>query len=345
MPADGSDLAAIRPDTPQVRPSAAREFLSRLRSGIVSLLALAILGLTCATLIGHFGGGLWLFDLFSHFRCQYVVLALVCGCLLGLLQSWKMTGIALVVSIWNAWFVAPLYRSVSQPDVPVEWRLVSVNAFSRNQTPDALLAFLRHEQPDAFVVVELSPALADHLSALDELYPYREFEVRSDNFGIGLYSRLPIVNAELIPLAVGLPAVVAEIQKSGRKLTIIGAHPVPPAGRRLSEQRNQQLQQLGELAADIEGDCVLLGDLNTTPWSSSFQELLQESSLKDGRMGFGVSPTWPAGRPWLSIPIDHCLASEELTVRRFAIGPDIGSDHYPVLVELGDRSAAQHGMQ
>jgi endonuclease/exonuclease/phosphatase (EEP) superfamily protein YafD len=41
--------------------------------------------------------------------------------------------------------------------------------------------------------------------------------------------------------------------------------------------------------------------------------------------------------PVLRIPIDHCLVSSELVVLEHTVGPDIGSDHYPLLVTLAVR--------
>ena len=79
---------------------------------------------------------------------------------------------------------------------------------------------------------------------------------------------------------------------------------------------------------------VLLGDLNCTVWSPYFGRLVRDSGLKDSSRGWGVQPSWPAGNWLLRIPIDHCLHSPEVRVVRRGIGPDVGSDHFPVIVEM-----------
>ena len=80
---------------------------------------------------------------------------------------------------------------------------------------------------------------------------------------------------------------------------------------------------------------IVIGDLNLTPWSPRFRALLDDGGLGDSRVGFGHHATWPVWFPLLLIPIDHVLADPEIKVYRREVGPAVGSDHYPVLVELG----------
>ncbi len=87
---------------------------------------------------------------------------------------------------------------------------------------------------------------------------------------------------------------------------------------------------------------MVLGDFNTTPWNYYFQKFLKESGLRDSSQGFGPQPTWPNFSRLLSIPIDHCLHSAEIVIVGRQIGPDVGSDHYPVIVDYalkGDKNA------
>ena len=58
--------------------------------------------------------------------------------------------------------------------------------------------------------------------------------------------------------------------------------------------------------------------------------------LLPSRLGFGVQATWPSVYriPPMMIPIDHCLVSPDVRVVGRRVGPHIGSDHLPVIVEL-----------
>ena len=45
-------------------------------------------------------------------------------------------------------------------------------------------------------------------------------------------------------------------------------------------------------------------------------------------------PTWPTNQIWMRIPIDFCLVSQEFTIMDKRVGVDIGSDHFPLIVDL-----------
>lgn len=36
----------------------------------------------------------------------------------------------------------------------------------------------------------------------------------------------------------------------------------------------------------------------------------------------------------MSIPIDHCLHSPDITVINRRVGSDVGSDHYPLIIDF-----------
>jgi endonuclease/exonuclease/phosphatase (EEP) superfamily protein YafD len=77
-----------------------------------------------------------------------------------------------------------------------------------------------------------------------------------------------------------------------------------------------------------------VGDLNTTPWGHAFRALVLDSGLRDSSRGFGFQWSWPASFWPLGIPIDHALVSDGVNVLDRRMGPSIGSDHLPLVVDI-----------
>lgn len=124
------------------------------------------------------------------------------------------------------------------------------------------------------------------------------------------------------------------MENHGKPLTLVVTHPLPPLAGFVV--RNLQLAHIAKARQEWGPDVIVSGDLNISSWSPYFQDLVRESGLRDSQLGFGVQPSWPAGLlPVMRIPIDHVLVSENFVVLKRELGPDIGSDHLPVYVELG----------
>ncbi|MEE8238524.1 MAG: endonuclease/exonuclease/phosphatase family protein, partial [Nitrososphaerales archaeon] len=94
------------------------------------------------------------------------------------------------------------------------------------------------------------------------------------------------------------------------------------------------ITEVSKSVSDQEDPILLLGDLNITPWSPIFKDFLRSTGLRDSREGFGLQPSWPTWFPPAWIPIDHVLVSSNVTVYDRKIERDIGSDHYPVIVDF-----------
>ena len=77
-----------------------------------------------------------------------------------------------------------------------------------------------------------------------------------------------------------------------------------------------------------------MGDLNVTPWSPYFRDLVKRTGLIDTGRKRGFQSTWKRNNPVFSIPIDHILHSEDLICTNRWIGPALGSDHRPVMAEF-----------
>jgi endonuclease/exonuclease/phosphatase (EEP) superfamily protein YafD len=289
---------------------------------------------------GFFGRFAWWLDIWSHFRVQYAFgfAALAICYLLGRKPRWGLA--ASLFFVLNAVPVIALLLpsarlSGSHGDA---FRAILLNVNTHTGDPGRVIAFIEREQPDIVVLEEIDDEWVKSLQTLFQSYAVRAIEPRSDNFGIVLLSRKEAVSTEVVHYGQAkVPTIVATLRLDNRLLTLIATHPLPPAGPLYSALRDEQLDLIGRAVRAIEGPVLLLGDLNATPWSYHYRALLGESGLRNSSRGRGLYATWPTFAWPLLIPLDHALHSEEIVILDKRVGPAVGSDHYPVIVDFAFR--------
>ncbi len=275
-------------------------------------------------------------ELLGHFRVQYFWALAAAATALLLARRWVAGGLAVVLALANLSLVAPLYFGAdalagATPNI----RLLSLNVHFLNREFQPTLDLVADEQPDVILLMEITPEWAEAMKPLEAVYGHSHVMPSRRTDGMALYSRFPIAEftVERCP-GINLPTLIAAIDAPNGRVTIVGTHPASPGNARLFEARNIQLAMVADWAAERRGPVILLGDLNTTSWSPYFRDLVSASGLRDTRYGFGVEPTWPWLPLPLRIPIDHCLVTPHFGVVARRVGPDVGSDHRPIVVEL-----------
>jgi endonuclease/exonuclease/phosphatase (EEP) superfamily protein YafD len=185
------------------------------------------------------------------------------------------------------------------------------------------------------VLLEVDDAWARVIRELDEIFPHRLVHPRTDNFGIAILSRHSLEDARTVEFGgVDVPSIVARVIRDAGSLTVVATHPVPPLGAANARDRDAALRALADYVAGAPSPCIVAGDFNATPWCAAFRDLVTRSGLRDTALGRGVQPTWNA-LSWVPrIPIDHVLAPPGTVVLRRAVGPGVGSDHFPVEAEI-----------
>lgn len=294
--------------------------------------------LSIATALGLLGAFSWWLDLFCHFRVQYLAGLLVVGILLIVHRRHRSAALLGLFALANAVTIAPLYfgRQLSPPSPYLpRYRALLSNVNNSSGDPARVSALIRSVAPDILVLEEVDAQWLAALAGVLRDYPYAETAPREDNFGIALFSKHRLAHSALHYLGdAGVPTVVADVELPAGPLRIVATHPVPPGGGENSRWRNQQLEHLQGLIRASNTRTMLLGDLNVTPWSVHFQRLLRGAGLLDSARGRGLQPTWPAMFPPLLIPLDHCLHSTNVYVLDRKVGPAVGSDHHPLVVEF-----------
>jgi endonuclease/exonuclease/phosphatase (EEP) superfamily protein YafD len=184
-------------------------------------------------------------------------------------------------------------------------------------------------------LMEVNDRWLAELAELRQSHPHFLLDPQEDNFGIALFSRQPLRDPQLIHLAsAGVNAVAATVEFGTNHVFLLGVHTLPPASREYAIGRNEQLAEAASLIRRRGGPAILLGDLNTSPWSPYYRKLIVDSKLKNTAQGRGISASWPTRVPPLFIPLDYVLVSEGIAVGKRFLGPNVGSDHFPVVAEL-----------
>lgn len=300
--------------------------------------AIAVLAGTLAGWCGHW---FWLFDLASHFRSSWLLLA---GVGLVACICWRRpiaAALLALATLGNVGEMLPYWLPASPPastggatagrDVFV----VAMNVHRVNDDPSAVLAYLRDRRPDVVAVLEVDDQWAEALDTLADLFPERIIRPRSDNFGIAVLSRWPLDDQDVVIFGdTGHPSLVATVHGPAGDFRFIATHPYPPFTGRATAALSAHLAGVADAAAASPLPCIIAGDLNATPWSLPFRTLVARSGLIDTALGRGVQATWNARYPAPRIPIDHILVPRGTRVIRREVGPDIGSDHFPVEAEV-----------
>jgi len=309
-----------------------------MRRKVVSLVGLlqaaailtVVFSIVTALPVDHFS-----IQLFTHFKLQYLIVSVfLCVVFAFLRQPIYVAGLLIAVGL-NASLVIPWYIADSEFQWDQQLNVLHANVLSTNTDHEALFELVRAEKPDVVVLQEVSSQWLMALDTLRQDFPYSYAEARDGNFGIALFSRVPLISISHVDSPpTGYPTLVATLDLGSESLRLISTHPTIPLGQQLYTDRNEQLESIRTLLTGHTGPLVLVGDLNTGMWDSNYRSLENETGLRNARTGFGVIPTWPTFMPFAMIPIDHVLVSDDVGVVEMRSGPRIGSDHLPLIVTL-----------
>jgi endonuclease/exonuclease/phosphatase (EEP) superfamily protein YafD len=312
------------------------------------IVTVAASGLALVTLFALFARLWWAFDLFSHFRLQYLVAAACLGVVALAIRARAAAAVLAVVALVHGFAIKDLWlggtASAALGGTPV--RVVSANVWTENPTPAQALEFVRASNADLVVLVDArSRPWRRVLAELEALYPYHTQRSWTDSArgrgpraaAVILFSRHRILAEKVVRPPKGRrPYLVAELDVGGRTLTVVGVHSLSPfpdePGR--SRRRNRELDHIAKTIRETAGPVIAAGDFNATPWSPHFRDLIAAGGLRDAIFGQGYVATWPTLFWPALIPIDHVLVKGPLAVTTLRRGPGIGSDHYPLIADL-----------
>ena len=281
----------------------------------------------------------WRFELASHFMPLYFAASTGCALLLALAGRWRWLAIPVVVVA----IALPQVLPHLVPGGRTDWsepslRVLFANVQTANQNYTELIELIDADQPDVIALAEINVDWSRALASLQNSHPYSYVEPRSDNFGIAIYSKLPM-HAKLISFdsIIQVPSIEAEFAgiAGDESLRILVTHPVPPVSGTYARSRDRQLMSIAVHLGSTDDAVLVVGDLNVTPWSPRFKDLCSQAGLIDCRRGRGIHGTWPS--MWfraLRLPLDHVLSRGDIDIVNLRVGPNVGSDHLPVIADI-----------
>lgn len=217
-------------------------------------------------------------------------------------------------------------------------KIITFNLWKKNASPQAAADWIRHERPDIIVLIEAKERSGRVPAMLEDIYPYRVSCHRKAFCSTIILSRQAPVSA--VPLARGdaenrraLSAAMMRFGSAADQPTILAVHlPRPyPLG-----SQKRELALLDDAMSQMSTrHLILLGDFNSNSFTFALRRLTERHGLTPIK---SRAPTWPTPSSALPVPafiaIDHIMVGSGWTVSELRRGPDLGSDHYPLVATL-----------
>lgn len=306
---------------------------------------LASVAASTALIVGFFGRLHPAFDSFAHFRVHLAVALLVCAALLLLARFRWHAGVAALLALGAIGTTLPpsmLRFNTAQaalapadPNQPV-YRLLQLNLRWNHPDPNRVLSLIGETRPDVVTLEEVSPMWAKKLALLEAAYPHQVI-CPARYAGNAILSRRPFA---------GVPAercndgalTTASVDFGGTAVNIAAIHLAWP----WPYWQSGNIEKLKPLLSALDETAILAGDFNATTWSAAVERVASAGGLT---LVEGVGATWidyvfPRSMRWAGLPIDHIMVKGEIEVRNVQTLGDVGSDHWPLLMEFSLRAEA-----
>ncbi len=215
---------------------------------------------------------------------------------------------------------------------------MATNVLGPNRQAERLLALVHEYRPDVLVTLETDSWWEAHLDQLSDDYPHSIRCPQDNLYGMHVYSRLPLEEPELKFLVVNdVPSMHARVRvDDSLSVRMHFLHPAPPSPTENDEstERDVELLVVARSIQHSDDPIIVTGDLNDVAWSPTTRLFRKISGLLDPRVGRGMYNTFHAHHWFLRWPLDHFFHSAHFRFVRLLRLPDIGSDHFPVFIEL-----------
>ena len=278
-------------------------------------------------------------------------------------RFWAIVG--MLAALWNVALVWPSIAAnvktvfADPPPKARALKVVSFNLSYDNPGFSKTVDFLAKSGADVIGLSEVTPEAKAALGKLKDIYPHSIDCVGQDRFcELMLLSKKPLRYSFAGKIGPKLSYIAsADMDWQGSAISIAVTHIVLPfvkpdweplqiwipaddPGPLLAQTpalwQSMQMAVLAGYARSLGRDQIVMGDFNSTPWSD-VQTAFRAATMLDNRGP--LVATWPAQLPVpLRVPIDSVFVGGGLNLRDLRAGPDLGSDHLPIIAEIASKS-------
>nr|WP_060987725.1 endonuclease/exonuclease/phosphatase family protein [uncultured Acidovorax sp.] len=275
-------------------------------------------------------------ELAAHWQWVYLVVGITCLAVLVIAKrAWWPLIPSLVLGV--SFFVqsGTLDRSTEPLGAKPVLQVATANLNFDTMDFTAVVGWLTSDDAPDVVFLQEFTGLAQQALQSPEVaqrYPHRVEVPQPDQFGLAILSRYPLSEVQKVEPA-DMQATLrlrATVTWAGGPVRLSAIHPMPPLNAAYAQLRDQALVEEARHLSQSGGLALMAGDFNTTPWAKGLFAI--DAQL---RRANGLAGSWPNAFGGLSIlPLDHVLASSGWQLVDSCHGPDVGSDHRPVVVRL-----------
>jgi endonuclease/exonuclease/phosphatase (EEP) superfamily protein YafD len=294
--------------------------------------------LAAATGASLLGAWWWVPALIAHFRPHLATASLILLAVSALGRRRRLVALAIVLLIANGAPLLPYLGGGARAATAGNLRILALNMHGAGTERLAFNQMMASEHPDVVVLTEL-PINLDHIvREAPDLPAFHVGEPQRSPWVIAVFSRWPVARWSVDRGTDGsarvLTADICDTPAWRGCLRLVALHAPRPFGDGARRQREQLQVAATAAAAAPDHRAILAGDLNLTPWAPEFGHLIEAGDLRDTGPYRGLLATWLSRLPFVGLLIDHVLVSPSIGILANRLGPDVGSDHLPVIADL-----------
>jgi len=211
------------------------------------------------------------------------------------------------------------------------------NVEMQNKSFNKVVEQVKANNPDIVMLLESDDAWRLGVESIEQDFPYTYLLPKPNTYGMLVYSKVEMENPRFEYLInEEIPSFHCHMRLGKHKVRFYGLHPEPPFPTQSTTtvERDAEILTVAKMIAENEEAAIVAGDLNDVAWSFTTVLFQKISRMLDPRIGRGFFSTFHARRFWARWPLDHIFVSKHFELVKIARLPYVGSDHFPILIEV-----------